>query len=763
LSDDPAVPPINLVIFDCDGVLIDSEPLAMRALLDAIAKIGVEISMEDGFRHFLGRSVGAVATTLAEVHGIELDAAALEAMRRDLYTAYRQGLRAMPGAIDTLAILALPYCIASSSHLERIETSLAIAGITPLFAPKLFSASMVERGKPAPDLFLLAARETGVPPAECLVIEDSPAGIMAARQAGMRVFAFTGGGHFALSDLEPQVRALGPDAVFSDMRALPALLEEAKRRMGSGMRDLLVAVDVGTGSARAGVVSATGKLLARAERAIDMRHPAASHAVHDSEQIWRATAEAVRAAVAAAGAAPGEIAGISFDATCSLVVRDSDGAPLAVDDDPANWDTIVWLDHRAEAEAAECTATGPPVLTSIGGVMSPEMQVPKLMWLKRHRPEIWARTGLLFDLADYLGWKASGSTQRSHCTLTCKWTWIGGQGGWQRDFLQSVGLEDLVARGGLPETASPIGTDLGPLTPAAAEALGLTTRCRVGVGLVDAHAGALGTLAAHAGDFTTLDRHLCLVAGTSSCVMALSADARPIHAVWGPFEGAVLPGAWLNEAGQSATGALLDHLVQMHAAGGEPTPERHRKIIARVNALRARDGDAFAKGLYVIPDFLGNRSPLGDPLARGVISGLTLDTDFDGLCRLYWRAAVGIALGIRHILETLGAHGYGTAVLHVTGGHTRNPLLMELYADATGCTVHEPAAEDATLLGTAIVAATATGLYGTLATAALAMQQGAIVQKPNPAHRSRYDRDYRIFLEMLRQRQALDAIANAPS
>ena len=286
-----------------------------------------------------------------------------------------------------------------------------------------------------------------------------------------------------------------------------------------------------------------------------------------------------------------------------------------------------------------------------------------------------------------LTWKASGSTARSHCTLTCKWTWIGGAGGWQHDFLASVGLEDLLDRGGLPVEASPIGTDLGPLTPSAAAELGLTTRCRVGVGLIDAHAGALGTLAAHAGDFATLERHLCLVAGTSSCVMALSADARPIHAVWGPYEGAVLPGTWLNEAGQSATGALLDHLVRCTP----PAANRHRNAIATSSPASMRCGPATGTRLpaclHVVPDFHGNRSPLADPLARGVISGLTLDTDFDSLCRLYWRAAVGIALGIRHILETLGGHGYGIGTLHVTGGHTRNPLLMELYADATGCTV----------------------------------------------------------------------------
>jgi ribulose kinase len=252
---------------------------------------------------------------------------------------------------------------------------------------------------------------------------------------------------------------------------------------------------------------------------------------------------------------------------------------------------------------------------------------------------------------------------------------------------------------------------------------------------------------------------MALIAGTSSCVMALSAEDRPTNGVWGPYFGAVLPGVWLNEGGQSATGALLDHIIRWHGAGGEPTREKHLAICRRVMELRATEGLALADRLHVLPDFHGNRSPLGDPFARGVISGLTLDSDFDSLCRLYWRTCVSIALGVRHILETLNTRGYSIDTLHITGGHTRNPLLMELYADATFCTVVEPSTPDATLLGMAMVAANAAGLHASLDQACLAMQQGGTARAPNPAARSQFDRDYAIFLEMLRQRQVIDALA----
>ncbi|MHA6641474.1 FGGY-family carbohydrate kinase [Mesorhizobium sp. A623] len=520
------------------------------------------------------------------------------------------------------------------------------------------------------------------------------------------------------------------------------------------------AVDVGTGSARAGILDAQGTLLGRAEQPILMNRPKTDHAEHDSQDIWAAVCAAVRMAREKAGIEPDAVVGIAFDATCSLVMRGRDGGQLSVSTggDP-RWDTIAWLDHRAIAEADECTHSGHAVLDSIGGVMSPEMQTPKLMWLKRKLPDSWAKAGYFFDLTDFLGWKATGSLARSQCTLTAKWTYLAHEEqSWRRDFFACVGLSGLFERSALPQKASPVGADLGPLLPEAAAALGLTEKCRVGAGVIDAYAGALGVLAGFAGDAENIGRHLALIAGTSSCVMAMSPEPQPFAGVWGPYYGAALPGLWLSEGGQSVTGALLDHVIRWHGAGGEPDAAAHARIGTRIMKLRAEEGLDLAGRLHVLPDFHGNRSPLADPHAVGVVSGLTLDASFDSLCRLYWRTAVSIALGVRHVLEALNENGYLIDTLHVTGGHTRNPLLMELYADATGCTVVEPVVDDAVLIGSGMIAATAAGLYPDLNAAGLAMQQETKTRRPNPSAARRFDRDYRIFLEMHRQRQALDAL-----
>ena len=210
-----------LLIFDCDGVLVDSEPLAMRILVDAMAAQGMAITLETAYREFLGRSLASILVSLHESYGAPLSEATLGGMRSDLYALYRQQLRASPGLPGMLDQLKIPFCVASSSEPERIRLSLDVTGLLPWFEPNIFSATMVENGKPAPDLFLHAAQQLGIQPSRCLVIEDSPAGILAARNAGMAVFFYSGGSHIAPSGLAATIAALGPDAIFDDMHDLP--------------------------------------------------------------------------------------------------------------------------------------------------------------------------------------------------------------------------------------------------------------------------------------------------------------------------------------------------------------------------------------------------------------------------------------------------------------------------------------------------------------------------------------------------------------
>lgn len=217
--------PIQLVIFDCDGVLVDSEPISIAVLLEIMREAGVVFGEEEAYRRFLGRSMVSIAKDLEAEFGLIVTDDHLAAIRSRLYEEFRRDLRPIPGITEALDKLDRPFCVASSSQPERIRLSLDVTGLLDRFEPRIYSSTMVKEGKPAPDLFLHAARSMGADPASCLVVEDSVAGIQAARRAGMHVFAFTGGSHATPGDLLRKATELEPDRVFDDMRTLPALIE----------------------------------------------------------------------------------------------------------------------------------------------------------------------------------------------------------------------------------------------------------------------------------------------------------------------------------------------------------------------------------------------------------------------------------------------------------------------------------------------------------------------------------------------------------
>jgi len=217
-------------------------------------------------------------------------------------------------------------------------------------------------------------------------------------------------------------------------------------------------------------------------------------------------------------------------------------------------DIILWQCHRAKAQAEQINASHSPVLKRLGGTISPEHEIPKLMWLKQHQPKVFAKARYFFDLADWLIFKLTGSNSRSICTTTCKWTFNGNGHGWDDEFFRSIDLAELVDAGyqriGSSEQIMPVGTNLGTLSTEAAEALQLKPQTIVATGMIDAHAGALGLLGIH---ITNVDldikvnNKLALIAGTSSCHMALSQKELFVPGIWGPFPDAVLPGMSLTE------------------------------------------------------------------------------------------------------------------------------------------------------------------------------------------------------------------------
>jgi FGGY-family pentulose kinase len=543
--------------------------------------------------------------------------------------------------------------------------------------------------------------------------------------------------------------------------------------IGVNPRGAFLGVDVGTGSVRAGVFTAEGVRLGLATHPIQIWRPREDFVEQSSDDIWRAATFAVRTAMAEAGLRPADIAGIGFDATCSLVLLDAADRPVSASptgEDERN--VIVWMDHRATQQAKRITAGGHDVLRYVGGVISPEMQTPKLLWLKEQLPEAFRRAARFLDLPDFLTYRATGVDTRSLCTTVCKWTYLGHESRWEPAYFDAIGLGDFTH-----EQFRRIGTHVRPmgelvagLTQEAARELGLAAGTPVAVSIIDAHAGGLGLLGvpARAKEAVDFNTRLALIGGTSSCHMAVSREPRFIDGIWGPYFSAMVPGWWLTEGGQSATGGLIDHVIHSHARGAQlraDATSRNTTVYTLLNRELDRLAEhtpfpaALTRDLHVYPDFHGNRSPRADASLRGMASGLRLSDTVESLALLYLATIQAIAHGTRHIVDAMNARGYAVDTIVACGGDLKNPVFAREHADITGCRLVLPREPEAVLLGSAMLGAVAAGAFPALEDAMQAMNAPAQVIEPATGAAGEFHtRKHRVFHRMYEDQLAYRAL-----
>ncbi|MFC0398813.1 FGGY-family carbohydrate kinase [Paraburkholderia rhizosphaerae] len=522
----------------------------------------------------------------------------------------------------------------------------------------------------------------------------------------------------------------------------------------------VIGVDVGTGSARAGLFDAAGVMVASAKHDITVFHESGAIVEQSSGEIWSAICHSVKEALALAAIPPEQIAGIGFDATCSLVVLGAGGQPLPVGpSEKAERDIIVWMDHRAVEQAQRINDTGHDVLKFVGGKISPEMETPKLLWLLENRPEVFAAAWQFFDLADFLTWRASGDLARSTCTVTCKWTYLAHERRWDESYFRTVGLSVLAdesfARIGrrIVEPGTPLGNGL---TANAAAELGLRAGTPVASGVIDAHAGGIGTVGAEGNP----ESCLAYVFGTSSCTMTTTREPVFVPGVWGPYYSAMVPEAWLNEGGQSVAGAAIERLLTMHPEtpraeiNAERSGESLPAMLARLAAQRSSslsDAVKLAEGLHVVPEFLGNRAPFADPHARAVIAGVGMETGLESLIALYIAGVCSIGYGLRQIIETQAQAGAPIEQVVISGGAGRLDLVRQLLADATGKPVLATQAQEPVLLGAAMLGSVAGGLFGDVRSAMTGMSRISKTYAPATGDiAALHDARYRAFTKLQR-------------
>ncbi|XP_033314422.1 FGGY carbohydrate kinase domain-containing protein [Bombus vosnesenskii] len=533
--------------------------------------------------------------------------------------------------------------------------------------------------------------------------------------------------------------------------------------------DYYVGVDVGTGSARAALVSSTGKILKMTTCPLEIFHPAPNFYEQSSDNIWSAVCHVVKSVVADISAE--YVRGIGFAATCSLVAIDKTGSPVTVSptgEDKQN--VILWMDHRAQKEADFINEQNHEMLQYVGGKVSLEMQTPKMLWLKNNLPSSWNRAALLFDLPDFLTWKATGSESRSLCSLVCKWNYSAGPDGnnkWVEEFFEQIHLKDL-KKDNWRKIGNDVRTpghrvDQGLSTKAASE-LGLLKRTAVGTSLIDAHAGGLGMIGCHVpGVSPKLQSRLALICGTSTCHMIVNEKKLFVSGVWGPYFSAMVPGMWLSEGGQSATGKLLDHIIDTHPAtpgilkslgGNKHIQEYLSELLQTIADQKNLENVSYlTKDIHIWPDFHGNRSPLADPALKGMISGLNLSVDHENLALLYLATIQALTYGTKYILETLEAAGHKIETLLVCGGLSQNPLFIQIQADVLGLPVLCPIEKESVLIGAAILGSYAAGSFNTVYDATQTMGGSANIVKPKNECYKYHLQKYRVFRRMVQDQK----------
>ncbi|CAA7269013.1 unnamed protein product [Cyclocybe aegerita] len=570
---------------------------------------------------------------------------------------------------------------------------------------------------------------------------------------------------------------------------------------GSTTKSCYVGVDVGTGSVRASIVTKSGKVLASSTQETKTWRDPHDHRVFEQSttDIWSRIGVAIKDCLSASGVEPSAVKGLGFDATCSLAVTDFEGEPVIVTKGEeigghGERNTILWADHRAEEEAELINRTGSVVLDYVGGKMSLEMEVPKVLWLKKHMSPEHFHKCQFFDLPDFLTYQATRDSSRSTCSLTCKCSYVANSG-WQKEFFEQIGLEELSEREYAqmgPKDGEEVliaGMPVGEgLSKKAAEELGLRPGTPVGSAIIDAYAGWLGTIAARFADdkqelseVPTIEEsghRLAAVAGTSTCHIVQSPSDIFVNGVWGPYKDPILSGWWMNEGGQSSTGQLIDFILTTHPAypelvelGKKNQKPIHTVLEERLEKLRTESAvetlTELTKDLHLYPDLHGNRSPIADPRMRGSIVGLELSNSLNDLAKKYHATLLAIALQTRHIIDTLNGAGHHISAIYMSGGQAKNAGLMQLFADVCGMPVVLPRdSGGAVVLGAAMLGRLAVefaqgegGSRGKLKEGQAERLWGIMVEmtppgtlvspKASPREKKLLEAKYKIFLESI--------------
>ena len=490
------------------------------------------------------------------------------------------------------------------------------------------------------------------------------------------------------------------------------------------MEAYFMGIDTGTQGVRIGISDTRGKLVFEKEQKWETEFPKVGWAEQNPLNWW----EAVNGIFEQIAHTLDSEIRQNIKACCvcatstTAIPVDQEGRPLM--------NAMMWMDARSRKEMQEINDTGHPVLDYCGKETSFEWMIPKALWIKRHRKDIYDVCYRIVDQLDWMNYQLCGKWSSSICNTTCKWNYVSSMGGYQRDFFEQIGFEDYEEK--LTMRVDKIGDPVGTIRPELSEKYGFSREMQIVQGGIDAHMAMFGLDVLKPGK-------LGVIMGTSFVHLCLSDEKPDMKGIWGPYDGAVLDNMWLLEGGQISASGLVNwfrHNFHIPEKDGNPYG----------NLLGIPDEIPIgADGVTVLDFFQGNRTPYKDAMAKGVIFGLNIKHTWK---HIYRAVLESVSYGTQNIIRNFEEQGYPVASITACGGVTKDRRWLQMISDVTGKPIIVNENIQAGVLGCCVVAASKGRFYNDFQSAAEHMVKPKFIVEPDMKNHEEYQPYFHKYLEL---------------
>ena len=507
--------------------------------------------------------------------------------------------------------------------------------------------------------------------------------------------------------------------------------------------DLFLGIDIGTESIRCGLFDPFGNCINLSTIDIQINIPKMGWAEQNPKEIFSKFINVINTCLRKQNIDRKKIKAIAVDGTSvSLIPLDMKGEPLD--------NVMLWMDTRAWEEANYINKKQNKVLSYVGGKDSPEWMIPKALWLKKKNSFVYNSAKYIVELTDWINHKLTGMWTLSICNLSCEWNYVSEMGGWSKEFLTEIGMEDLPKK--WPNNILKMGDPIGNLDSTIANMFGLDSKTLVVQSGMDTYAASLAVDVLQPGN-------MAMVLGNSSCYLMVSKLKKSMEGIFGPIPDAIIPNMWHYQGGQTSAGSIVRWFVESIVVGNG-----RRKIgkyeYSKLDQI-AKNVSIGSDGLIILDTWQGERTPVMNPLSKGAIIGISLSHKESHLFRGFLES---IAYGARQIVENFETNGFVVNRLRACGGGVNSDLWMQIHSDVIGKPVDISENPNASALGSAICAAKGYGVYKTLKEASKNMNKIKRTFLPDFKKNKKYNFYYDKYLSLKKKlRQYFNSLAKHES